>query len=127
MIFLRDFYDEDGKVSTKNMWVWYIHILSYSYIIYTFWTHNSLFASELSEMWIPLDIILTINIAFYQYINVFMQIQEDIAKKEIEDAELELEAAGFPTSINDSLLQQKQKENENEKTGDKIDKFHKMS
>jgi len=78
-------------------------------------------------MWIPLDIILTINIAFYQYINVFMQIQEDIAKKEIEDAELELEAAGFPTSINDSLLQQKQKENENEKTGDKKDKFHKMS
>ena len=78
MIFLRDFYDEDGKVNTKNMWVWYIHLLSYSYIIWEYWTHSK-DSSELSEMWIPLDIILTINIAFYQFINLQMQRQEEAA------------------------------------------------
>lgn len=72
MIFLRDFYDEDGKVNTKNTWVWYIHILSYFYIVYEYVGHDNTQSSELSEMWIPLDIILTINISFYQYINLYM-------------------------------------------------------
>ena len=79
MIFLRDFYDIEGKVNTKNVWVWYIHIVSYAYIIYEYWNHADddhdleKSGSELSEMWIPLDIILTVNIAFYQYINLYIQ------------------------------------------------------
>lgn len=36
MIFLREFYDEKGKVSTKNKWVWVIHALNYPYIIYVY-------------------------------------------------------------------------------------------
>jgi len=67
MIFLRDFYDVNGKVNTKNTCVWYIHIVSYAYIIYEYSHHSyhSDQSTELSEMWIPLDIILTINIFFY--------------------------------------------------------------
>jgi hypothetical protein len=85
MIFLKDFYDIDGKVNTKNIWVWYFHFVSYAYIIYEYirWGHNDrkmledgddykYQSSELSEMWIPLDILLTINIAFYQYINLYL-------------------------------------------------------
>lgn len=69
MIFLRDFYDENRKVNTKNQWVWYVHILSYAYIIYTY-IANDLFEnggdSESAKIWVPLDIILTFNIAMYQ-------------------------------------------------------------
>jgi hypothetical protein len=37
MIFLRDFYDENRKVNTKHRWVWYFHIVSYTYIIYVYY------------------------------------------------------------------------------------------
>ena len=67
MIFLRNFYDENRRVNTKHRWVWYVHILSYSYIIcvYCFTTARYEDASESSKIWIPLDIILTFNIAMY--------------------------------------------------------------
>jgi hypothetical protein len=36
MIFLREFYDENGKVNTKNKWVWVVHALNYPYIFYIY-------------------------------------------------------------------------------------------
>ena len=73
MIFLRDFYDENRKVNTKNQWVWYVHIISYAYIIYMYcFTGIALEgASESSKIWVPLDILLTINIALYQLFYIY--------------------------------------------------------
>lgn len=67
MIFLRNFYDENRRVNTKHRWVWYFHIVSYSYIIYVYYFTDARFkdASESSKIWIPLDIILTFNISMY--------------------------------------------------------------
>lgn len=68
MVFLRDFYDENRKVNQRHRWVWYFHIVSYSYIIYVYYLTDArlIDASESSKIWIPLDIILTFNIALYQ-------------------------------------------------------------
>ena len=37
MIFLKDFYDMDGHVNTKNNWVWVIHAFSYTYVVYVYY------------------------------------------------------------------------------------------
>lgn len=68
MIFLKDFYDKNRKVNTSNKWVWYIHIVSYTYIIYVYSCTSARYedASESSKIWVPLDILLTFNIALYQ-------------------------------------------------------------
>ena len=67
MVFLRDFFDSHRKVNTGHRWVWYIHIVSYSYIIYVYYFTDAAArdASESAKIWIPLDIILTFNIALY--------------------------------------------------------------
>ena len=36
MVFLKDFYDEYDRVNTKNNWVWYLHAVSYPYIIFVY-------------------------------------------------------------------------------------------
>jgi len=36
MIFLREFYNCKGKVSTKNSWVWVVHALNYPYIMWVY-------------------------------------------------------------------------------------------
>jgi len=67
MLFLKNFYDAERKVNKSGKWVWMIHALSYSYIIYVFY-FSGLKANEtsiLKRVWIPLDIILTISIAMY--------------------------------------------------------------
>lgn len=68
MIFLRNFYDENRRVNNKNRWVWYLHVVSYAYIIwvYLFTDAQANESSDFSKIWIPLDIILTFNIALYQ-------------------------------------------------------------
>ena len=75
MIFLRDFYDEHRKVNTKHRWVWYFHIVSYAWILYVYLGTDAADrdASESSKIWIPLDIILTFNIALYQMFYNYMQ------------------------------------------------------
>jgi hypothetical protein len=67
MIFLRNFYDDHRKVNTNHRWVWYFHIVSYAYILYVYLLTDAadVDASESSKIWIPLDIILTFNIAVY--------------------------------------------------------------
>ena len=75
MIFLRDFYDENRNVNTNNQWVWYVHILSYSYIIYMYCFTDvaTQDGSEASRIWVPLDILLTFNIALYQLYHVYQE------------------------------------------------------
>lgn len=75
MIFLRNFYDDHRRVNTKHRWVWYFHIVSYTYIIYIYYLTDARLndASESSKIWIPLDIILTFNIALYQIFYNHMQ------------------------------------------------------
>ncbi len=34
MIFLKNFFDEDMRVNTKNQWVWILHLISYAIVIY---------------------------------------------------------------------------------------------
>ena len=79
MIFLRNFYDENRRVNTKHRWVWYFHIVSYAYIIYIygFTDADNRESSQLSKIWIPLDIILTFNIAIYQLYYNFEQQMAD--------------------------------------------------
>lgn len=74
MIFLRDFYDKHRKVNTSHRWVWVIHVISYAYIIYVYTMTDAaeIDASESSKIWIPLDIILTFNIALYQMFYNYM-------------------------------------------------------
>jgi hypothetical protein len=68
MIFLRDFYDKERKVNTNHSWVWLVHAISYSYVTYVYYFTDlkEKESSETTKMWIPLDIILTINITLYQ-------------------------------------------------------------
>ena len=68
MVFLRNFYDENRRVNNKHRWVWYVHVVSYAYIIwvYLFTDAQANESSDFSKIWIPLDIILTFNIALYQ-------------------------------------------------------------
>ena len=67
MIFLRDFYDKDRRVNTGHKWVWGVHAICYTYVAWIYFFTNAVAEekSEYSKMWIPLDMILTINIAFY--------------------------------------------------------------
>lgn len=78
MIYLRDFYDENRNVNTKNQWVWYVHILSYSYIIYIYFLTDVATAdgSESSKIWVPLDILLTFNIGIYQLYYIYQEKME---------------------------------------------------
>lgn len=67
LIFLRSFYDEHRRVNTKNKWVWGIHLPSYCYIAYVYFISDA-FDNETSvntKIWIPLDLILTVNITVY--------------------------------------------------------------
>ena len=70
MIFSREFYDENHHVKKKHNWIWYVHIVSYSYIIfrYFFTDDANIDESVSSKMWIPLDILLFICIFLYYYI-----------------------------------------------------------
>lgn len=79
MVFLRDFYDENRKVNTKNQWVWYVHIVSYAYIIYMYcFTGIAMDGdSEASKIWVPLDIILTFNISMYQLFYLYEEKMEN--------------------------------------------------
>ena len=86
MFFLREFYDAKGKVSTKNSWVWVVHAINYPYIIYVY-LQSEIYGkyidgSEARRMWIPLDIILTILIVFYQIFYRYMEILEGEAHDE---------------------------------------------
>ena len=79
MIFLRNFYDDERKVNTKHRWVWVFHVFSYGYILYVYFLTDAaeIDDSESSKIWIPLDILLTFNIALYQIFYNYMQYQED--------------------------------------------------
>ena len=36
MIFLKNFFDDNNRVNTKNKWVWVTHFVSYSYVLYIY-------------------------------------------------------------------------------------------
>lgn len=81
MVFLREFYNAKGKVSTKNSWVWVVHALNYPYIIYIY-LQTEIYGvykeeSQARRMWVPLDIILTFLIVCYQAFYRFMEILEE--------------------------------------------------
>jgi hypothetical protein len=68
MLFLSEFYDENGRVNTKNKWVWVVHALNYPYIIYVYIScelNSNSDHSQVRRMWVPLDIILTFLIVCY--------------------------------------------------------------
>lgn len=87
MIFLRHFYDEKRKVNTGHKWVWGVHFISYSVIIYYYFFTDSVDreASESSKIWIPLDILLTVNIAIYQIFFNFLQRFENLMEAESDE------------------------------------------
>ena len=68
MIFLRDFYDENRRVNTKNKWVWGVHLVAYGYVAFMYYGTDitKRESSQSTKMWIPLDILLTIGISMYQ-------------------------------------------------------------
>lgn len=66
-IFLRDFYDENRKVSFKHKWVWVVHGLNYPYMLFVYLNSDAAVKdpSEARKMWVPLDFILTVCISLY--------------------------------------------------------------
>ena len=75
MIFLKNFFDEYRRVkySMHVYWVWFVHAICYSYIIYVY-VFTDAREKEISlaaRMWVPLDILLTFNIAAYQFYYVY--------------------------------------------------------
>jgi len=56
-------------VSTKNRWVWVVHAINYPYILYVYLFTDAVEQdnSVVRKIWIPLDVILTLNIALYQW------------------------------------------------------------
>jgi hypothetical protein len=90
MIFLREFYDKERRVNTKNKWVWGVHLISYLYVIWAYY-FSGLRDQETSDnikIWIPLDILLTFNISLYQVYYNWEQTNED-KRKEAEKEEEE--------------------------------------
>jgi len=79
MVFLKDFYDENRRVNTKNTWVWGVHAISYAFTIYIYIFTDAAKndKSESRRIWIPLDCILTCCIAGYQVAYHFMQFMEE--------------------------------------------------
>ena len=87
MIFLRHFYDDKRKVNTGHKWVWGVHFISYSVIIYCYFFTDSVQrdASESSKIWIPLDILLTVLILVYQIFFNFLQRFENLMEAESDE------------------------------------------
>lgn len=82
MIFLREFYDKDRRVNTKNNWLWAVHFVFYVYVIWAYY-FSDLLEKETSDnikIWIPLDILLTFNITLYQVFYNWEQKNEDKRK-----------------------------------------------
>ena len=54
-------------VNGSHKWIWYVHLVSYLYVIYAYFLTDMYKneSSQVSKIWIPLDIILTVNIAIY--------------------------------------------------------------
>jgi hypothetical protein len=42
MIFLREFYDKERRVNTKNNWLWGVHFVFYVYVIYEYYFSGKL-------------------------------------------------------------------------------------
>ena len=98
MIFLREFYDEKGKVSTKNKWVWVVHALNYPYIIYVYVMcelSGDVDHSQARRMWVPLDIILTFLIVCYQIFYRLLEVMEKSPEKGEEENDNELAQDDF--------------------------------
>lgn len=76
LVFLRRFFDENGRVNVSNQWVWYVHFIIYPYVIYSFYV-DCIKPPEYQEklesrrVWIPMDLILTICIGIYFIINLY--------------------------------------------------------
>ena len=69
-VFLRNFFDEKRRVNTKHSWVWLIHVVVYTYVIYAFLEHHNLPHQEQDpfisrHVWIPMDICLSTFVFMY--------------------------------------------------------------
>ena len=111
MIFLREFYDKDRRVNTKNNWLWGVHFVFYVYVIwaYYFSGKRDQETSDNIKIWIPLDILLTFNITLYQvYYNWEQKNEDQLKKDEMEENEtnqLEMEETK-PANLVSPLLNQ---------------------
>ena len=89
-VFLRHFYDKDGRVNTKNKWVWTIHAINYPYILYIYFFTDAVKRDSYAtrKIWIPLDIVLTVNITLYQVFYHFMEkLERDDGGKKLNDTD----------------------------------------
>ena len=79
LIFLRKFYGEDGKVNTRHWWVWTLQLAVYSYVV---WKYNVEMSDPTShklssrQVWIPLDIMLTVFVSIYYLAHLYIQTNE---------------------------------------------------
>ena len=81
LLFLRKFYNAErhGRVNTSHWWVWIIKIGVYSYAV---WKYNDEMSNpeshkrSSSQVWIPIDIMLTIFVSMYYLTHLFSQASE---------------------------------------------------
>jgi len=82
MLFMREFYDERDKVKTKNIWVWFVHAVSYTYVIFFYFFTDAVDREKslASKMWVPLDMLLTgcifMYFMFYYMLDVYANEEE---------------------------------------------------
>ena len=110
MIFLKDFYNEHDHVNTKNNWVWYLHAVSYTYIIFVYFFTDAakIDRSEASKMWVPLDILLTGCIFLYYMFYSLIENEDHHSSSDDEDEIENEEKQDKQYGIDDSARQSDQ-------------------
>ena len=82
MMFLREFYDKERRLNSKNRWVWIVTFFIFNYVAYMYFFQPDAFMNESSQstkMWIPMDLILTVTIVCYQmFYNIIQGFEDEI-------------------------------------------------
>lgn len=68
-LFKRRFLNDERKMNTAHLWLWFASALSYSYVIqqYYFTDIANRSKSDFMKCWIPLDIMLMFFVAIYYF------------------------------------------------------------
>jgi hypothetical protein len=69
LIFKRHFFDDKRKIYKGSKWLWWVSLVSYTYIFYIYFLTDAKdqSQSDYSKCWIPLDFILMVLVAIFYF------------------------------------------------------------
>ena len=71
-------------MSMRNLWVWVLHLLAYSYVCFMYFYDRSLGEQgdpdERRKVWVALDLMLTMGIGAYYTINLHIYSFKDVVE-----------------------------------------------